>query len=99
MFPRFGMDVDERSLQDGLKFLDRFLPVLEKQLGQCEYLAGDALTLADFNLVATLDPAELSEIDLSAYPVLKTYRDRLMAEAFYQKCFAKYSDCFDLAAG
>src|SRR3989338_6405628 len=44
--------VDENSLNEGLKFLDRFLPVVDAQLAKNRYIAGARLTLADINLLA-----------------------------------------------
>ena len=99
IFPMLEMEVDERSLQDGLKFLERFLPIIDKQLEKTGYLAGDALTIADFNLIATTDPAELAEVDLAPYATLTAYRARLTAEDFYTKCFNAYSDCFSVEVG
>lgn len=98
IFPRVGMEVDERSLQDGLSFLERFLPIIDDQLKANDHLAGNELTLADFTLIATLDPLELSEVDVSAYANLAKYRDRLRAEDFYQSCHKAYGDSLMAAA-
>ena len=94
IFPMFDMEIDERSINDGLAFLERFLPVIDRQLQQHAYLAGEQISIADFCLLATLDPAEMAEVDLSPYASLQAYRERLMADSFYQSCFEKYSDCF-----
>ncbi|MCZ6482264.1 MAG: glutathione S-transferase family protein [Alphaproteobacteria bacterium] len=83
--PQMGFDVDERSLKDGLEFLGRFLPVIEGQLGKTEFLAGDELTIADFCLLATVDPAEMIELEFAPYPKLNTWRENLRAQEFYQK--------------
>jgi glutathione S-transferase len=99
IFPMFGMEVDERSKEDGRGFLKRFLPVVNEQLKKAEYLCGDALTIADINLIATLDPAELAEVDIGEYAELDVYRKRLIAQEFYQKCFAAYRDCFAAMSG
>lgn len=98
IFPRVGMEVDERSLQDGLSFLERFLPIIDDQLKANDHLAGNELTLADFTLIATLDPLELSEVDVSAYANLAKYRDRLRAEDFYKSCHKAYGDSLMVAA-
>ena len=90
--PLFGMDVDSQSEQDGRSFLDNFLPVVDKQLQKNQHLAGDELSLADFNLLAILDPAELVAVDLSPYRQLAAWRQRLKQADFYQKCFADYSE-------
>lgn len=86
-----GMEKDERSLQDGLKFLDRFLPVVEAQLQKSAYLAEPEITLADFGLLAHIDQAEVSQVDLSVYPRLKQWQAELMGKEFYQKCFPSYA--------
>ena len=93
IFPKVGIDIDERSIQDGLSFLDRFLPILDNQLKNNQYLAGDKLTLADFCLISYIDPLELIQVEITSYPHLKTYQKELMAEDFYQKCFTAYADC------
>ena len=82
--PQMGFDVDERSLRDGQVFLGQFLPVIEGQLGKTELLAGDELTIADFCLLATVDPAEMIELDLTPYPKLNAWRENLRAQEFYQ---------------
>jgi len=99
VFRLFDIEFDERSLQDGLKFLERFLPVVDNQLKDTGYMVGNGLTIADFNLIAVTDPVELSEVDINPYPNLKSFRERMTAEDFYQKCFKAYSDCFSVEAG
>lgn len=98
VFPHVGIEVDERSLEDGLSFLDKFLPVIEKQLQQNSCLAGQRLSLADFNLLATLDPIEMAGIDVSGYPALAAYRQKLQKEAYYQSCHQVYGESFGKAA-
>jgi len=91
MAPMLGMDVDENSLKAGLEFLDKYLPKLDAQLGKNKYLAGESFTIADINLLAVLDPAELAQIDLSAYANIITWRKDLQSQDFYQKCFKDYT--------
>src|SRR5215831_279401 len=80
VFYKFAkVEQDERSLKDGLGFLQRFLPVVEAQLAKHAFLAGPETTLADFCLLALLDPAEIASIDLSPYPRLQRWRDGLKA--------------------
>jgi glutathione S-transferase len=96
--PLVGVEVDERSMKDGLSFLDRFLPVVENQLSENVYLAGDELTLADFNLLSVLDPAEAAQVDLSPYPSITNWRSRLQKEDFYTKCHSSYTEALQSAA-
>jgi len=89
--PVLGAEVDEKSIQTGLDFLAKYFPVLEEQLSKNKHIAGDKITLADIALLATLDQAELCQIDLSAYPNLTKWRNNLKAQAFYQKCYQDYT--------
>jgi len=84
--------VDERSLHDGVKFLNRFLPVIDRQLAKSSYLAGGNFTLADTTLLATLDPAEVAQIDLKGYPYITQWRTLLMQKDFYKKCYKEYGE-------
>lgn len=92
LYQAVGAEKDERSLQDGLNFLANFIPVLESQLQTHEFLAGSKLSLADFCLLATLDPAEVSQVSLETYPKLQAWRKKLQAKDFYQKCFKSYGE-------
>jgi len=83
---------DERSLSDGIKFLGRFLPVIDQQLSQTKYLAEDQFSLADISLLATIDPAEIADIDMSPYENIVKWRSELKRKDFYTKCHASYDD-------
>jgi glutathione S-transferase len=97
--PFMKMDIDERSLSDGLSFLDRFLPIVDNQLQANPYLAGSELTLADLCLLALIDPAEIANIDLSGYPSLSRWRGNLQGQPFYTKCHKSYEDAVKAAMG
>lgn len=88
--PLRNIPVDENSLQEGLKFLDRFLPVVDGQLVKNKYIAGAKLTLADINLLALFDPCEIANIDLSSYKNIVHWRDALRKEKFYTDCHQEY---------
>lgn len=83
---------DERSLSDGIKFLGRFLPVIDQQLSKTKYLRGDRVSLADVAFLATIDPAEVAGIDLLPYEHIVKWRDELKRKDFYTKCHASYDD-------
>lgn len=88
--PMMGREVDEGSIKAGLEFLERFLPVCEKQLGKNKFLTGGDFTLADINLLAILDPFELMQVSLEPYPNISKWRNDLKSQAFYQKCYRDY---------
>lgn len=96
--PIVSAEVDERSIKDGLGFLERFLPVVEKQLSENTYLAGDQLSLADFNLLSVLDPVEATQIDLTPYSHISAWRNNLQSQKFYTKCHKSYTDALLSAA-
>jgi glutathione S-transferase len=85
---------DKRSLEEGQEFLQRFLPIIDTQLSSTKYLAGDSISLADMILLAWLDPAEITEFDLSPHQHICTWRDQLKQESFYTKCYLNYQDLF-----
>ena len=83
---------DERSLEDGIKFLNKFLPVIDKQLGKSKHLAGEEVSLADITLLATIDPAEAAGVDISRYEHLGQWRTKLKKKDFYTRCHASYDE-------
>lgn len=88
--PLVEAEVDERSMQDGYNFIQRFFAVVDKQLGNSTYLAGDSLSIADLGLLATVDPAEVLEVDVSEFPHLDSWSKKLMSEDYYQKMHSSY---------
>lgn len=90
--PRIGADVDERSLADGERFLGQFLPIIEQRLATSRYLAGDAFSIADICLLATIDPAEMVELDLTPYPKLNAWREDLRVQPFYRRVHNFYGE-------
>lgn len=89
--PMTGQKVDQESIRIGLEFLDKYFPVLEKQLSLNPYLADKEFSLADINLLAVLDPCELAQISIDRYPALKKWRAGLKSQSFYQKCYSDYT--------
>ena len=89
--PMTGQKADQESIKAGLEFLDKYFPILEKQLSQNPYLAGKEFSLADINLLSVLDPCELAQISVDRYPSLKKWRAGLKSQPFYQKCYGDYT--------
>lgn len=88
--PLRDIPVDENSLKEGLKFLERFLPVVDGQLAKNKYIAGAKFTLADINLLALFDPCELAGINLDSYEHIARWRASLRQEKFYTDCHQEY---------
>lgn len=87
--------VDEQSMTDGYAFIERFLTVIDKQLGTSSYLASNSMTIADFCLLATVDPLEVIEVNVNDYPNVKVWREKLMQESFYKKMHNSYAEMLE----
>lgn len=94
-----GANQDERSLQDGRKFINTYLPLIEQQLTRNAFIAGSTMTLADIVMIAALDTIELCEINMSTYTHINTWRKKLMSESFYQDCHESYASSFNKMLG
>lgn len=90
--PRMGREVDANSMKCGYEFLNRYLPIIEQQLGKNKYIAGDKLSLADFVLLACTDPLETIEVDIKKYPKLAKWREGFITQDFYQKVHKFYGE-------
>ena len=90
--PRIKVTIDERAIQDGYMFLNRYLPVIEEQIGRDGFLVGKKMTLADVNCLAILDPCEIADVDLSAYNNIVQWREDLKKQDFYTKCHKEYGE-------
>jgi len=84
--------VDERSVSEAYDFLNTYLPQLDTQLAKNAYLAGEAMTLADINLLAIIDPVEIAEIDISPYTHLNRWRTALRGQEFYLKVHQHFGE-------
>ena len=90
--PRIGVEPDQRSIKEGYEFIGKYLAQIEAQLNKTKYLAGDKLTIADISLLATIDPSEMIQVDLKAYPKLNTLRENLKSQNFYKKVHQVYGE-------
>jgi len=85
--PMMGEKPDEESIQVGLKFIDKYLPILDKQLGKNKYLTGNEFTLADINLLCTIDSFGLMQVSLEPYTNVSKWLSQLQSEDWYHKSF------------
>ena len=90
--PQVGADVDQNSLNFGLEMLDKYFPVLDAQLAQSVYLAGSEMTLADIDLLAILDPAEIAGVDFSGHQNLQSWFQKMKQQEFYTKCHSDFKE-------
>jgi glutathione S-transferase len=97
--PRIGTPVDETSLKEGLAWIERFYPVIDQQIGANQYLVFNQFSLADVNLLAILDPAEIANIDLSKFHNITRWRENLKKQDFYTKCHKEFAEMLKQPAG
>lgn len=90
-----GVEKDERSLQDGRKFTNQYLPVVDEQLSHQAYITGNVMTLADLAMLAALDVCEVCQVDLAPYQNIVRWRTKLMGEKFYQACHKDFTTAFN----
>lgn len=77
--PLFAKGASEDVKQYGRAALTKRISWLAGQLGSKQYLVGDHFTVADAYLFVVLGWAPLVHFDLSAWPNLQTYRERIAA--------------------
>jgi glutathione S-transferase len=74
---------DPGIIADAHARIGRFLPVLEKQLEGRDYIVGP-LSIVDFAIGPRLDRApELLKIDMTPYPNILAWRERLRARPYW----------------
>ena len=89
---RRGMPVNEKAIADGLEAIKQYVPLLESQLAQHQNIVWQELSLADIILLSLLEPVEVAQIDLSAYPKLIAWRAGLKKQKFYTSCYKEYGE-------
>jgi glutathione S-transferase len=70
---------DEAVIAKGVEAFAKEAAMLDAHLGKRKYLVGDALTIADFAVVATLFYAKEADLSLAPYPQLRAWSERVMA--------------------
>jgi glutathione S-transferase len=91
----FEAPSNQKEIEEAEGFLDRFLPIIDAQLGKTKYLASDELSIADLMLLAWLDPAELVGFDLSNYGNIVKWRKDLKSRDLYTACHRDYKEMFE----
>ncbi len=88
MKSKFGMgEPDENAIASQLKDIDQFLPILDKNLADKEWVAGD-LSIADFAVGSTFMYRVPSRISLAETPHVAAWIGRLEARPSWQSAVA-----------
>jgi glutathione S-transferase len=95
---RFGMGApDPAEVQKATDGFLRFAAVLEAQLGSHRYLAGDALSVADFAVAITLPYAQQANLPLQDFPEIRRWHAQMNALPAWREPFPELSEPAALA--
>ena len=76
--PAFGRgEASPQELERGAELMVRLGPVLDAALQKTRYVAGDALTVADISLGATLVSADQAKMPIEPYRAIQRWRAEL----------------------
>jgi len=76
--PAFGRgEASPQELESGAELMVRLGPVLDAALQKTRYVAGDALTVADISLGATLVSADQAKMPIEPYRAIQRWRAEL----------------------
>jgi glutathione S-transferase len=87
---RTGLPADHPLMVSVQGRLDRVLDLVEARLGEADFLAGSAFTAADIMSVFSLTTMRIfMPLDLSPYPNILAYLQRIGAREAYQRAMRK----------
>ncbi|XP_054711351.1 uncharacterized protein LOC129220941 [Uloborus diversus] len=66
--------------QEKLEAIKKHLNIFEESLGKTSYAAADHITLADFSFTANIEHLKIIDIDLSGYPRITAWMQKLKKE-------------------
>jgi glutathione S-transferase len=74
---------DPNIIADAQASLDRFLPVLDRQLAGKDYVLGK-LSIVDFSMAPVLDIMSFVDVDLKPYANITAWLERLRAKPYWK---------------
>ena len=80
---------DERTIEEGRKGLDRFIPVLDGALKGKKFLVGEKFTLADINVFSVLTYNASNDYDLSGFKHLTAWMEAMAGRPGYKTARAE----------
>lgn len=82
--PFLGEEGNDASIcKEASKNVDRYLPILEKELGDRKFLLGDQ-TIFDFDCAPWLELAPDLGVDMSKYPGLQAWLGRMQQKPYWK---------------
>ena len=80
------MTLDEKACEEPRRFIPQQLAILDKWLGQKEWLAGDNLSIADFYAYAYLELSGDLHVDLTPYENVKNWCCKMEVRDSIRRC-------------
>jgi glutathione S-transferase len=78
-----GRDLQSHALEDWLENGERALGVMEMHLAKNKFFVADRFTIADIALYGFTHLADQCDFDLTRYPAIRAWLDRVAAEPGY----------------
>lgn len=76
--PKLGLGAPKaKTIEEASSFFTRFAGILQEQLSQHQYVAGDDLKIADFAVASFLPYAEGSKLPLEPFPQIRRWHAEL----------------------
>ena len=89
--PMMEIPVDEKAMQDGRDALNQNLAHVNAALEKAPYIAGNTLTIADTAMMAAMEPFEMIDYDITAFPNVQQWRSNNMSQDWYTSVHAHYA--------
>lgn len=71
---------------------ERWLDVLDRHwLGESAFVAGPALTIADYFGASYVSLLDLVDLDFGPYPAIRAWKDRMQRLTHWEECYAAFS--------
>lgn len=86
--PLFDSSTPQQTQNTSREKIDKRFAYVEEQLAQRDFLLGDQFTVADAYLFVMMLWADKFEIDLSKWPTLKEYKERIASRTSVQEALA-----------
>ena len=85
-----GAPANPDAVTEAREFLKEQLPVVDDQLQQHEYIAGSETSIADFIAISQFATTDLTSIDLTPFPNIENWIQRMRSRAAYQKAMSQF---------
>ena len=87
----YNQTINQEKIDEAEKKLSRFLPILEQQLSEQSWIAGEQITMADTTAMGFFAATDGSSVNLKPYPNILNWKAKLSAMPEWQKVMSQFS--------